>query len=67
MGKLDLAEQYYTRFLKELSPDDPSIISVYADLADIASLQGYYDKSMELQQKLYDIKKQNPRFDYITK
>ncbi|CAM4777659.1 unnamed protein product [Rotaria magnacalcarata] len=44
MGKLDLAEQYYTRFLKELSPDDPSIISVYADLADIASLQGYYDK-----------------------
>ena len=51
MGKLDLAEQYYMRLLEELSPKDPSLSSVYEELADITSQHGDFNKSMQWRQK----------------
>ncbi|CAF3682612.1 unnamed protein product [Rotaria sp. Silwood1] len=58
MGKLDLAEQYYLRFLQELSSTDPSLRSLYDDLSEIASQQGNYDKSVHWRQKSRELKEQ---------
>ncbi|CAF3848853.1 unnamed protein product [Rotaria sp. Silwood1] len=58
MGKLDLAEQYYSRLLQEIPPNDPSLRSVYADLGQIASQQGNYDKSVRWLQESLKIKEQ---------
>ena len=51
MGKLDLAEQYYMRLLEEISPNDPSLSSLYGELADITSQKGDFNVSMQWQQK----------------
>jgi tetratricopeptide (TPR) repeat protein len=67
MGKLDLAEQYYSRLLRELSPDEPSRHSLYADLGVIASMQGDYDKSMQWRQKLLELREQTAQSDGINK
>ncbi|CAF0943435.1 unnamed protein product [Rotaria sordida] len=52
MGKFDLAEQYFNRLLEELSPTDPLIISLYDDLALMASHTHDYMKSVQWYQKL---------------
>ncbi|CAF3696014.1 unnamed protein product [Rotaria sordida] len=52
MGKLDLAEQYFNRVLEELLPTDPLIISLYDDLALMASHTHDYMKSVQWYQKL---------------
>lgn len=51
MGKLDLAEHYYMRLLEELSSKDPSLSSLYEELADITSQNGEFNKSMQWRQK----------------
>ncbi|CAF1450252.1 unnamed protein product, partial [Rotaria sordida] len=56
MGKLDLAEKYFNRLLKELSPNDPLLSSLYEDLGELASQAGNYDMSVQWHQKLLAIK-----------
>jgi tetratricopeptide (TPR) repeat protein len=56
IGKPDLAEKYFIRFLDELTTDDPLLISLYDDLALIASQKGDYDKCMHWKQKTLQIK-----------
>ncbi|CAF3834701.1 unnamed protein product, partial [Rotaria sp. Silwood1] len=59
MGKLDLAEQYFTRLLKELSPNNPLLGKLYKDLGELASLTGDYDKSVQWHQKSLALKNPN--------
>ena len=56
MGKLDLAERYFIRLLKELQPDDPFNSSLYEDLGELAALRGDYDMSVEYHQKALRLK-----------
>ncbi|CAF4427999.1 unnamed protein product [Rotaria magnacalcarata] len=58
MGKHDLAEKYFMRFLEQLSPDDPLLGDLYHDLGRLASNAGNLDKSMEWRQKAIALKKQ---------
>ncbi|CAF1102523.1 unnamed protein product [Adineta steineri] len=58
MGNLDLAEKYYTRLVDQLSPNDPMLKNLYADLSDIASQQHDYNKSIQLRKKSLEIKVQ---------
>ncbi|CAF3088666.1 unnamed protein product [Rotaria sp. Silwood2] len=58
MGKLDLAEQYYTRFLNELPPNDPIIGSLYEELGELASQNRDYETSIEWRQKAIEFKSQ---------
>ncbi|CAF4147861.1 unnamed protein product, partial [Adineta steineri] len=60
MGKLDLAEKYFTRSLKELPWNDPLHISLYEGLGKLASQRGDYDMSMKWRQKLLTFKEENP-------
>ena len=66
MGKLDLAEQYYKRLIRELSPNEPSLHSLYLDLGNIASQRGDYDESMQWHQKSLAIGQRTARSDSIT-
>jgi tetratricopeptide (TPR) repeat protein len=59
MGKLDLAEKYFNRLLKDLSPNDPLLSSLYEDLGELASLREDYDMSMQWHQKSLAIKDKN--------
>ena len=59
MGKLDLAEKYFTRFLKELPSDNPLLIDLYEDLGKLASLREDYDISIQWHQKALILKEQN--------
>ncbi|CAF1281319.1 unnamed protein product [Rotaria sordida] len=59
MGKFDLAEQYFTRLLKELPPNDPLLGDLYEDLGKIASHTGDYDKSVQWHKKSLALK--NPK------
>ncbi|CAF5033552.1 unnamed protein product, partial [Rotaria sp. Silwood1] len=56
MGKFDLAEQYFTRLLKELPPNDPLLGDLYKDLGKIASHTGDYDKSVQCLEKSLALK-----------
>ncbi|CAF1334245.1 unnamed protein product [Rotaria sp. Silwood1] len=56
MGKFDLAEQYFTRLLNEISPNDPLIFELYKDLGDLASLTHDYEKSIEWHKKAITLK-----------
>jgi hypothetical protein len=56
MGKLDLAEKYYTRLVNELSSNDGSLRSLYMDLSMMASQQSKYDESIYWRQKAREIK-----------
>jgi tetratricopeptide (TPR) repeat protein len=60
MGKLDLAEKYYSRLLNESLPHDVMLSALYEDLADITSQKGDYNMSIQWQQKLLAIKVQTP-------
>ncbi|CAF3426856.1 unnamed protein product, partial [Rotaria sp. Silwood2] len=59
MGKLDLAERYFTRLLNELPPNDPLLGKLYKDLGELASLTGDYDKSVKWHQKSLALKDPN--------
>ncbi|CAF4947529.1 unnamed protein product [Rotaria sp. Silwood1] len=59
MGKFDLAEQCFTRLLKELPPNDPLLSDLYEDLGKIASHSGDYDKSVQWHQKSLALKNPN--------
>ncbi|CAF1502311.1 unnamed protein product [Adineta steineri] len=59
MNELDLAEKYFTRFLEQLSSNDPLLGDLYQDLAKIAAQSKKMDKSMEWRQKAIAFKKQN--------
>ncbi|CAF1967987.1 unnamed protein product [Rotaria magnacalcarata] len=67
MGKLGLAEKFYERFVQELLSNDPSLITLYADLGDITSQSGGYDKSIWWHKKSVEIKEQNSGCDDIKK
>ncbi|CAF1531472.1 unnamed protein product, partial [Didymodactylos carnosus] len=60
MGKFDLAEQYFTRLLKELQPDDPLLGNLNEDLAKLASQTGDYDKSVNWRKKAIEFRKEHP-------
>ncbi|CAF3912977.1 unnamed protein product, partial [Adineta steineri] len=59
MGKLDLAEKYFNRFLKELPSNDPLLSSLYEDLGELASQRGDYNMSVQWHQKSLAIKNKN--------
>ncbi len=56
MGKLDLAERYYIRLMNELRPNDSLLTTLYAELSQIASQRGHYDKSIQFHKKSNEIK-----------
>jgi tetratricopeptide (TPR) repeat protein len=58
MGKLDLAEKYYSRLLNEAPTHDIMLCTLYEDLADITSQKGDYNMSIQWQQKLLAIKEE---------
>ncbi|CAF0850500.1 unnamed protein product [Adineta steineri] len=60
MGKLDLAEKYLTRLLKQIPSNDPLHISLYEELGKLASQRGDYDMSMKWRQTLLTFKENNP-------
>jgi tetratricopeptide (TPR) repeat protein len=65
MGKFDLAKQYFSYLLKELSPKDPLIGILYEDLSELASQVGDYDKGIEWLQKANTFKNPNQLNDTI--
>ncbi len=67
MGKLDLAEKYYTRLLNELSLNDPLVSILYSELGKIASQQNDFNKSVQLHKKSLEIKNQLPPTDIVNK
>ncbi|CAF4154709.1 unnamed protein product, partial [Adineta steineri] len=58
MGHFDLAKKYYYRCLDELSQNDPLLLTVYKDLAEIASQQKDYEEYLRLRHILVKIKKE---------
>ncbi|CAF3998322.1 unnamed protein product, partial [Adineta steineri] len=56
MGHFDLAKKYYYRCLDELSQNDPLILTVYKDLAEISSQQKDYEEYLRLRHILVKIK-----------
>ncbi|CAF3600794.1 unnamed protein product [Rotaria socialis] len=66
MGKLDLAEKYFTRRLKELPPDDSSLDNLYEDLAKLSSQTGNYDKSVYWHKKAVANSERHPLTVSVT-
>jgi tetratricopeptide (TPR) repeat protein len=66
MGKFDLAETYYNRLLKELSPNDLLLGNLYEDLGKLASQRGDYDMSVQWHQKSLAIKNTNQLRDNLN-
>ncbi|CAF1396302.1 unnamed protein product [Adineta steineri] len=60
MGEFDLAEKYLTRLLNQLPSNDPLHISLYEDLAKLASQTRKLNMSIEWRQKLLTFKEENP-------
>lgn len=60
MGKLDLAERYMIRYLERVPRNDPSLATLYEELAKIASQTNQLDKSLEWHQKSIDAARKNP-------
>ncbi|CAF3330304.1 unnamed protein product, partial [Rotaria socialis] len=59
LGKHELAQKYLVRFLEELPSNDPSLISLYEDLGELASETGDYNKSVQWHQKALELKNKN--------
>jgi tetratricopeptide (TPR) repeat protein len=64
MGKFDLAEKYYTRFVNELSWNDPLLGALYEDLADVSARKCDYKRTMEYVKESIKIKEQTARSGY---
>ncbi|CAF1167181.1 unnamed protein product [Adineta steineri] len=56
MGHLDLAKTYYYRCLDELPQNDPLVLTVYKDLAEIAAQQKDYEEHLRLRHIIVKIK-----------
>ncbi|CAF3040686.1 unnamed protein product [Rotaria sp. Silwood2] len=56
MGEFDLAEQYFTRLLKEAPPNDDLLGTLYEDLALLASQTRDYMKSVQWYEKSLELK-----------
>ena len=65
MGKYDLAEQYYHRFLHELSSNHPLSGELYHNLGLVAKAKDKLDKSLELQKKALTLLKQTRPSDFV--
>ncbi|CAF1355853.1 unnamed protein product [Rotaria sordida] len=65
MGKFDLAEQYFTRLLKDLSPNDPLLVTLYEELGELASQTGDYNKSVKWHQKSLALKNPDESIDSV--
>ncbi len=59
MGRLDLAEKYFSRLVKELSHNDPLLSSLYEDLGKLASQRSDFDMSVQWHEKSLASKEQN--------
>ena len=59
MGKLDLAEKYFTRWLAQTPPDYLIISNLYEDLAQITSQKGDFDNSMQWRKMFLTLKHQS--------
>jgi tetratricopeptide (TPR) repeat protein len=66
MGKLDLAEKYYSRLLNKLPSDNPLLSTLHAELSTIASQRNDYDKSVEHHKKSLKIKEQHKAIGIIN-
>ncbi|CAF2075378.1 unnamed protein product [Rotaria magnacalcarata] len=66
MGKLDLAEKYFNRLLKQLPSNDPLLTNLYEDLGRLASQSGQYDISLQWHQKSLRLKNPKQLFDAIN-
>ncbi|CAF1271683.1 unnamed protein product [Adineta steineri] len=55
MGHLDLSKKYYYRCLDELSQNDPLLLTVYKDLAKIASQKKDYEEHLRLRRVISEI------------
>ncbi|CAF2065521.1 unnamed protein product [Rotaria magnacalcarata] len=60
MGKNDLAKKYFCRLLEELPPNDPSLRSLYDNLADLASQAGNFEESLVWHSKSLAFYRDNP-------
>ncbi|CAF5205287.1 unnamed protein product [Rotaria magnacalcarata] len=67
MGKFDLAEKYFIRFLEQLPLNNPLLARLYEDLAKVAAQKGDYDKCMEWRQKAITIGPNQPIFNSNSK
>ncbi|CAF3400068.1 unnamed protein product [Rotaria socialis] len=59
LGKFNLAELYYMRFLKMFPPNDLLVGKIYENLCELASQTGDYDKSIDLHKKCIEHEKLN--------
>ncbi|CAF4827059.1 unnamed protein product [Rotaria magnacalcarata] len=59
LGKFNLAELYYKRFLEMFPPNDPLVGKIYENLCELASQTGDYDKSIHLHKKCIEFEKLN--------
>ncbi|CAF4408387.1 unnamed protein product, partial [Rotaria magnacalcarata] len=66
MGKFDLAEKYYRRWLSELSSNDPSLSALYQRLGMVANAKGEYDTSLEWYQKSLEILVKTRPYDHVN-
>ena len=66
MGKLDLAERYYNRSLKELPLHDPLRARLYHQLGIIAGAKCETETSLEWYRKSLWIKMQTPGYGYVS-
>ncbi|CAM4976296.1 unnamed protein product [Rotaria socialis] len=66
MGKFDLAEKYYRRWLSELPSNDPSLGMLYERLGTVADAKGEYDTSLEWYQKSLEIDMRTRPSDHVN-
>ncbi|CAF2119483.1 unnamed protein product [Rotaria magnacalcarata] len=66
MGKFDLAEKYYRRWLSELPSNDPSLGGLYYNLGMVADAKGEYDTSLEWYQKSLEILVKTRLYDHVN-
>ena len=66
MGKYDLAEKFYRRLLDEVSPNYPTISSLYYSLGSVIQDKGDYDSSLQWFRKSLDINMCKDPTDYVT-
>jgi tetratricopeptide (TPR) repeat protein len=66
MGKLNEAEKYYRRLLKELPSDDSSLGYLYHNLGIVMNDKGDYDISLQWYQKSLDIRMRTRPSDYVN-